>query len=73
MFGGVLASTWYCDFKEHVELCTCARKTRVQKRRAEAEKTAAPSPLNAVASLFASIFAGAMAFVRREDEAFAAA
>lgn len=24
--GGVLASTWYVDVREHVERCLCARK-----------------------------------------------
>ncbi len=69
MFGGVLASTWYVDYKAHVELRTRARKTRVHKRRADAAKTAA----SGLAQAAFGLLAGVAAFFRREEEAFAAA
>lgn len=64
-----MASTCYERLEEHAELCTCARKTKVQTINAETN--------NSVSGLFMALFASMTAFFaafRREEEcAFVAA
>lgn len=57
-----MASTWYRSLKEHVELCSCARKTKDQTINAE-NKTSAGGLL---AALLASLMGFGLAWRRRE-------
>lgn len=65
-FGGVLASTWYWIYREHVERCACARKLKAQTISADANTTSENGFFSFVSALFAGL--AGLGLARRREE-----